>query len=220
MSLTEGREVEIPLESVSLRGTLHEPEQGKALVIFAHGSGSSRLSPRNVFVADELAAAGLGTLLFDLLSEEEDRDVENRFNISLLADRLVSATRWIQDSEAWQLAFFGASTGAAAALVAAARLSPAIRAVVSRGGRPDLAWDSLPLIECPALLLVGELDEDVLELNRLALSRIPASTTKKLVVVPGASHLFPEPGTLSQVATAARDWFHEHASRGAQVCES
>jgi len=182
-------------------------------VIFAHGTGSSRLSPRNQFVAEELRGAGIGTLLFDLLTEEEDQNYEMRFNIGLLTERLEAATQWAKDSEelrSLRLGYFGASTGAAAALQAAAHLGEEISAIVSRGGRPDLAMDVLPNVEAPTLLIVGGLDYQVIELNRQAYEGLHRARARELAIVPGATHLFEEPGTLKEVAHLARDWFTKH----------
>jgi len=203
--------VRIKLDAVTLEGVLAMPERAKGVVLFAHGSGSSRLSPRNTYVATVLQQAGLGTLLFDLLTREEDRDYERRFDINLLAKRLVQATHWLESSPELQgkgLGYFGASTGAAAALQGAARLGGTIKAVVSRGGRPDLALPFLEMVVAPTLLIVGGLDSEVLELNRQAFKRLSAE--KELVVVPGATHLFEEPGTLDQVADLAQKWFCRH----------
>lgn len=181
------------------------------LILFAHGSGSSRFSPRNNYVASALREAGLATLLFDLLSEAEERDRANIFNIDLLADRLLTATAWAQESEptrALPLGFFGASTGAAAALVAAARLGDRIGAVVSRGGRPDLAGGALPRVKAPTLLIVGSQDTEVLALNRAALRALRCESA--LEIVPGATHLFEEPGALEAVVELARRWLLDH----------
>ena len=182
------------------------PAGVKSAVVFAHGSGSGRLSPRNNYVARVLREAGLGTLLFDLLTNEEDRDYLNRFNIDLLAERLAAATVWLlgQAGNLVSLGYFGASTGAAAALQASVG-HPEVRAIVSRGGRPDLAADCLGSVTAPTLLIVGGRDEEVLMLNRQALARIPAE--KDLVVIQGATHLFEEPGTLEEVAEVATNWF-------------
>lgn len=203
------REVAIPAEAgVVLTGDVRLPPAASGLVIFAHGSGSSRLSPRNVQVAAALCAAGFGTLLFDLLSEEEAADRRNVFDIPLLAQRLVSATRWAhEDGQLGHLpiGYFGASTGAAAALCAAADLDGSIWAVVSRGGRPDLAASRLGEVTAPTLLIVGGADEVVIELNEQAERALRCPT--KLVIVPGATHLFAEPGALEQVAEHAADWF-------------
>jgi len=197
--------------AVELPGRLSVPDTAFGLVVFAHGSGSSHRSPRNLMVAGALRAAGLATLLFDLLTEHEGADVENRFDIGLLAERLEAATAWARRQAAvasLPLGYFGASTGAAAALVAAAEAPEGLRAVVSRGGRPDLAGDALPEVLAPTLLVVGGEDRQVLELNRLAQSEMKCET--ELVVVPGATHLFDEPGTLEAAATAAATWFSTH----------
>jgi putative phosphoribosyl transferase len=182
-----------------------------AVIAFAHGSGSGRFSPRNQYVARVLQEAGMATLLIDLLEEDEAEDRLKVFDIELLADRLRAAAAWLgrdPDSRALRLGYFGASTGAAAALVAAARQPEAVGAVVSRGGRPDLASAELPDVTAPTLLIVGSLDEQVLELNRQALALLRC--TKQLVVVPGATHLFEEPGALEDVARLAARWFLQH----------
>ncbi len=192
-------------------GALAVPVGAKGLVLFAHGSGSGRLSPRNNYVAGMLRESGIATLLFDLLTEEEDRVYENRFDIELLTQRLLRATEWSGHQAATRdlaLGYFGASTGAAAALKAAAALGPAISAVVSRGGRPDLAFDDLARVSAPTLLIVGGHDNVVIELNRAAYRELPGR--KELMIVPGATHLFEEPGTLEQVAAAAAKWFVQH----------
>jgi putative phosphoribosyl transferase len=205
-------EMKIPVGNVVVEGTLTLPPGAKGVVLFAHGSGSSRFSPRNQYVAKEFNKAKIGTLLFDLLTpEEEEVDVvtaEYRFNITLLAKRLIGATEWLRnDPQTKKLAFgyFGASTGAAAALIAAAKLPNEIVAVVSRGGRPDLAGEYLPKVAAPTLLLVGGLDTEVIELNREAMDQMTAE--KKLVIISGATHLFEEPGTLEEVAKFSIDWF-------------
>jgi dienelactone hydrolase len=205
---TERREVTI--SPLGLGGTLRLPPGALGLVVFAHGSGSSRHSPRNNAVAEALADAGIATLLFDLLSEEEEGDRGNVFDIALLADRLVAAIDWIdrqKDLAALPIGLFGASTGAAAALVAAARLGERIGAVVSRGGRPDLAGDALTAVRSPTLLIVGGADTGVIALNEAALARLRAP--KALEIVPGATHLFSEPGALDAVAALAARWFVE-----------
>lgn len=205
------RLVYIPADSLMLEGALSVPEGAQGIVLFAHGSGSSRLSPRNNFVAQMLRNAGLGTLLFDLLTKEEDELYENRFNIALLTERLKIATQWVtlqEEAKDISIGYFGASTGAAAALEAAAELSTAIGAIVSRGGRPDLARHALPRVNAPTLLIVGGNDDVVLQLNREALRLIKAK--KELRIVPGASHLFEEPGALEEVARLASDWFARH----------
>lgn len=202
------KEVIMPVNAVFLPGTLALPEKARGIVVFAHGSGSSRFSPRNRFVAEVLHQAGIGTLLFDLLTREEDQVYENRFNIDLITERLVKATEWLAGQEEAQdlpFGYFGASTGAAAALKAAARLDGRIKAVVSRGGRPDLAIEVLPQVKSPTLLIVGGLDYTVLDLNRQALEKLQA--VKHLEIIPGATHLFEEPGTLEQAADTAAAWF-------------
>jgi putative phosphoribosyl transferase len=207
------QDVRIDLDGVTLDGILGISAEGKGVVIFAHGSGSSRLSPRNTFVARFLQQAGLGTLLFDLLTREEDADSERRFDIELLARRLLTVTRWLRgrpEGKERKLGYFGSSTGAAAALLAAAEMSGAIDAVVSRGGRPDLATPFLPQVAAPTLLIVGERDSAVLRLNRQALEFLTAE--KELTLVPGATHLFEEPGALDRVAEIARNWFVKYLS--------
>jgi dienelactone hydrolase len=201
----------IALAGVTLAGTVGIPEAARGMVVFAHGSGSSRFSPRNTFVARVLRQGGIGTLLFDLLTEQEDRDYARRFDIPLLTQRLVEVTRWLQRQPAAQaaaLGYFGASTGSASALMAAAELGGDIRAVVSRGGRPDLAMEALPRVIAPTLLIVGGDDREVLELNRQAYARL--TVEKELAVIPGATHLFEEPGTLEEVARLATAWFQRH----------
>jgi putative phosphoribosyl transferase len=195
---------------ISLPGRLALPETAHGLVLFAHGSGSSRLSPRNQFVAGMLHESWLGTLLFDLLTERESYDRVNVFDIGLLAERLAAAIRFVAGREqtaALPLGLFGASTGAAAALVAAAH-EPRVKAVVSRGGRPDMAGGALSRMTAPTLLIVGGHDEEVLALNQLAYEQITAE--KQLAVVPGATHLFEEPGTLEEAARLAAEWFARH----------
>jgi dienelactone hydrolase len=211
----EMRPVRIDCDAVSLTGDLVLPAGAMGLVAFAHGSGSSRRSPRNRYVAGVLHAGGLATLLFDLLTpEEEEVDARTRhlrFDIELLAKRLVATTDWLlgQDPLAHlPLGYFGASTGAAAALIAAARRPGPVAAVVSRGGRPDLAGSALAEVRAPTLLIVGGLDDVVIELNQKALAQIRAE--KAMQIVAGATHLFEEPGTLEQVAVLARDWFRRH----------
>lgn len=213
--ITESHPVEIAVERIILEGDLNLPHGAKGLVFFAHGSGSSRLSPRNRHVAEALNASGLATLLFDLLTAEEEmvdvRTAELRFNIDLLSERLVGATDWaMRQLELSELGvgYFGASTGAAAALFAAADRPNFVRAVVSRGGRPDLAHPVLEEVVAPTLLIVGGNDFGVIELNREAYDRIRAE--KKLEIVPGATHLFEEPGALDRVAELADHWFSRH----------
>jgi putative phosphoribosyl transferase len=207
-------EVRVTAGPVSVAGHLTIPEHPVGIVIFAHGSGSSRHSPRNRYVAEVLNGAGLATLLFDLLTPDEERNRANVFDIELLARRLVDVSGWLAtqpDTAALPVGYFGASTGASAALVAATDPRVNVAAVVSRGGRPDLAGESLTEVHAPTLLIVGGYDEIVLDLNRRAASVIPG--TCEIVVVPRATHLFEEPGTLEQVAALARDWFISHLSR-------
>jgi len=213
--------VTIPIGKEQLRGTLALPDHSKGVVLFAHGSGSSRLSPRNRYVAEVLQSGGIATLLFDLLTEEEEPVDEYsarlRFDIPFLARRLVLATRWLlkrPEVRGLRVGYFGASTGAGAALVAAAQLPEDISAVVSRGGRPDLAGESLRSVRAPTLLIVGGYDEQVIELNRGALKMLGCSK-KKMVIVPGATHLFEEPGTLEEVARVAAEWFTAHLPEAA-----
>ena len=205
----EVRDVRVP--PVGLAGTLTVPKGAHALVVFAHGSGSSHRSPRNIAVASALNAQGIATLLFDLLTLAEEGNRANVFDIPLLADRLIDAVRWLEQQ--WSVAdlplgLFGASTGAAAALVAAAKLPQRVGAVVSRGGRPDLAGDALEAVRAPTLLIVGGADWQVIELNEQAAERLRGP--KKLEIVPGASHLFPEPGALEAVIGHATDWFERY----------
>jgi dienelactone hydrolase len=195
-----------------LEGNLALPEGAKGVVLFAHGSGSSRFSPRNNFVAGELFDAGVGSLLIDLLTPAEDADYDTRFDIPLLTSRLTGATAWLQknpSTRTLKIGYFGASSGAAAALQAAAELGKEISAVVSRGGRPDLAGDqALGKVGAPTLLIVGGHDDVVIQLNRMAYARLTCE--KELVIVPGATHLFEEPGTLEQVAQHAAVWFRKY----------
>jgi len=204
-------DVQVPAGSLGLEGILGVPEQAHGVVAFAHGSGSGRHSPRNRFVARELQQAGLATLLLDLLTPEEAEDRARVFDIQLLAARLGAAAAWLAecpDTRDFPLGYFGASTGAAAALTAAAGQGDKVRAVVSRGGRPDLAWDQLPLVTAPTLLIVGGHDQAVLRLNTKALGRLQCP--KELTVIPGATHLFEEPGALEKVARLAAEWFVRH----------
>lgn len=209
---------DVRIAPIGLAGILQIPQNALALVVFAHGSGSSRLSPRNTAVARALNERGFATLLFDLLTPDEEADRANVFDIPLLADRLGDAVRWI-DGEAslvkLPVGLFGASTGAAAALVAAAKLPRRIGAVVSRGGRPDLAGDALERVQAPTLLIVGGADFGVIELNEQALVRLHGP--KALEIVPGASHLFPEPGAMEAVIDHAATWFERYlVPRGAE----
>lgn len=206
---SESRDIRIP--PIGLAGILQIPKNAYALVAFAHGSGSSRLSPRNTIVARGLNDRGIATVLFDLLTPAEEADRANVFNIPLLADRLANAVHWIDGQASvakLPLGLFGASTGAAAALVAAAKLPRRVGAAVSRGGRPDLAGDALDKVRAPTLLIVGGADFGVIELNEQALARLRAP--KALEIVPGASHLFPEPGALEAVIDHAGAWFERH----------
>jgi putative phosphoribosyl transferase len=210
--------VRVTAGSVTLQGNLTLPEEARGIVLFAHGSGSSRLSPRNRYVARLLNEAKLATLLVDLLTPEEEavdvRTAHLRFDIGLLAERLVGATDWLvqhPDTSQLRIGYFGASTGAAAALMAAVVRPDVVGAVVSRGGRPDLAGRALAHVRAATLLIVGGHDVEVLELNRAALAQLRAE--KELVIVPGATHLFEEPGTLDQVARLARDWFERHLTQ-------
>jgi putative phosphoribosyl transferase len=213
-------EVKIQAGQAVLSGNLNIPDGATALVLFAHGSGSSRHSPRNQFVARTLNKAGLATLLFDLLTQEEEavdaRTGEHRFNIGLLAERLVHATKWTRQDEQTRdlrIGYFGSSTGGGAALVAAAALPQDVGAVVSRGGRPDLAGEALPKVQAPTLLIVGGNDDIVIELNEQARDQMRCEV--KLKIVPGATHLFEEPGALEKVAKLASDWFLLHAAGSA-----
>jgi len=212
--------VRVSAGDVTLEGNLARPEDARGVVLFAHGSGSSRLSPRNRHVARVLNEAALATLLVDLLTPEEEaidaRTAHLRFDISLLAQRLVAATDWLAehpDTRGLRVGYFGASTGAAAALVAAAVRAAAVGAVVSRGGRPDLAGRALALVRAPTLLIVGGRDAQVLELNREAFAQLTCE--KRLEIVPGATHLFEEPGALDRVALLARDWFERYLTPAA-----
>ncbi|MEM2139805.1 dienelactone hydrolase family protein [Nitrososphaera sp.] len=209
------RPVRISSGKVTLDGDLAMPGRPRGIVVFAHGSGSSRHSPRNRHVARVLQDAGLATLLMDLLTVEEEAidmyTAQLRFDIGLLAKRLVGATDWLAENDLTKnlpIGYFGASTGAAAALVAAAERQQAVKAIVSRGGRPDLAFDSLPKVRAPTLLIVGGDDEPVIGMNREAMAKMKAE--RELVIVPGATHLFEEPGKLDEVAALARDWFLRH----------
>lgn len=205
-------EIHIPVDIGRLDGSLFIPENARGLVLFAHGSGSGQNSPRNALVAAQLHARAIGTLLFDLLTPVEDGLYRNRFDIDLLCRRLQVAKAWVRDIDiaaALPLGLFGASTGAAAALRAAAEIGDEVRALVSRGGRPDLAGDeTLGKTVAPTLLLVGGRDTSVIALNREAFARM--NCEKQLRVIPGASHLFDEPGTLEQVAQQAAEWFEQH----------
>ncbi len=217
---TENRYVQILSTGVRLEGIVSVPENPRGLVVFVHGSGSGRNSPRNQFVAETLQEGGLATLLFDLLtSYEEEIDLRTRhlrFDIDLLARRTAGVLEWLDlqpFAHELKRGLFGSSTGAAAALIAAAELPDKVAAVVSRGGRPDLAGPALPKVQAPTLLIVGGNDEVVIDLNEQALEQMSEGAEKKLMVVPGASHLFEEPGTLEYAARLARDWFQAHLSQ-------
>lgn len=215
---TQERTVHVQTGRVTLEGDLAVPPHARAVVLFAHGSGSSRFSSRNKHVAQMLRDSALATLLIDLLTPREE-EIDNytreyRFDIARLAERLVGAAEWLSQEPATSklpIAMFGASTGGGAALVAAADVPDLVKAVVSRGGRPDLAGAALPRVEAPTLLIVGGNDEPVIELNREALAQMRAPA--RLVIVPGATHLFEEPGTLDEVARLARDWIETYAAR-------
>jgi dienelactone hydrolase len=221
--MVQQEQVRIPAGAVTLDGDLMVPPSARGMVLFAHGSGSSRHSPRNRFVAEVLQQAGLGTLLMDLLTPQEEAvdnfTAELRFDIPLLAQRLGVATKWLHRREnlsGFDLGYFGASTGAAAALIAAGDLPDLIRAVVSRGGRPDLAGDALSRVRAPALLIVGGNDGPVIRMNRDAFEQL--GTEKKLEIIPGATHLFEEPGALEEVAKLARAWFARYLGARRDTC--
>lgn len=209
-----GLDISIRLKSIELFGHCNVPKNSTSIVIFVHGSGSSRFSKRNKYVAEQLNHNGIGTLLFDLLTEEEEKidnvTSEFRFNIPLLAERLIDVTDWLlkqSELKHLRIGYFGASTGAAAALIAAANRTDDIHAVVSRGGRADLADESLAFVKAPTLLIVGGLDEIVIQMNEQAKDKMIKTKIKKLTIVDGATHLFEEPGKLDEVVVLARDWF-------------
>ena len=209
---------EVVIGPLGLAGTLHLPASASALVVFAHGSGSSRFSPRNMAVANALNAQGIATLLFDLLTPDEEQERTNVFDIALLAERLIEVVHWVDtqgELAHLPLGLFGASTGAAAALVAAAQLGSRVGAVVSRGGRPDLANAALDDVTAPTLLIVGGLDYGVIELNEQAFAQLKAQ--KAIEIVPDATHLFPEPGTLNLVIEHAARWFKTHLGSHVRV---
>lgn len=212
MQTNKSQPISLPINGSEIEGTLVLPANAHGIVLFAHGSGSSRHSVRNNFVAKILNDEGMGTLLLDLLTQEEDQDFRARFDMALLTQRLLAATRWVKTQAATQhlpVGYFGASTGAAAALQAAAALGGGVKAVVSRGGRPDLAGQrELTRVKAPTLLLVGGRDESVIEMNQMAYALLPCH--KKMVIVPGATHLFEEPGALEEVAQLAAQWFAQH----------
>ncbi len=205
------KEIDIPIGDIHIKGNFRQAQNSKGIILFSHGSGSSRLSSRNNYVADILLNNGFSSLLFDLLTPKEDAIYKNRFDIELLTDRLVSVTKWIKKNKNIKqlpLGYFGASTGAASALSAVAKLGKTISAVVSRGGRPDLAMKDLSYVKTPTLLLVGSNDDVVIELNKKALANI--SGICELRIIEGATHLFPEPGKLDLVAKETSDWFDTH----------
>src|SRR2546421_5484605 len=209
-AIAQAKDVRIRSGDVQVEGDLIIPEVAQGVVLFAHGSGRSRHSPRNQFVARTILEVGVGTLLFDLLTKEEEavdmHTAHLRFDIGLLATRLIDATYWIKgELDYLNVGYFGSSTGGGAALMAAAQLGDTVGAVVSRGGRPDLAGDALPKVQSPTLLIVGGLDYPVIEMNKAALARMHCE--KELKIIPGATHLFEEPGTLEQVADLAAEWF-------------
>lgn len=203
-------DVFIPVGSVTVEGHLGLPDKADSIVIFSHGSGSSRFSPRNKYVADVLNEQNIATLLVDLLTTKEDLNYASRFDINLLTQRLVGVSKWVAEQPVFknfQIGYFGASTGAACALRAAATLEK-VKAIVSRGGRPDLAMQVLPFIKAPTLLIIGSLDDQVIELNQQAYDQLQCK--KEMMIVEGASHLFEEPGKLQEVAVLAADWFKKH----------
>ena len=210
----EKLDLDIPLASVTLKGDLIVPENATGIVIFSHGSGSSRFSSRNKMVAELIQQHHIGTFLFDLLTEEEDELNENRFNIDLLSDRLIATTQWFMDQEstkALPIGYFGASTGAASALQAAAHFKEKIKAVVSRGGRPDLAISDLPHVTASTLLIVGSLDTAVISMNKMAYDTLEAP--KEMKIVEAATHLFEEPGKLQEVTDLAIDWYKKYLTK-------
>ncbi len=214
MTYKINKEIDIPVDSVSVFGDLIVPDNARAIIVFAHGSGSSRHSSRNKYVAETLREAGFATLLFDLLTKQEDEDYAKRFEIILLGERLLGVSEWLQtepETANLSLGYFGASTGAAAALEAAAILGKKIKAVVSRGGRPDMA-SNLALVTAPTLLIAGSMDKVVIQLNKEAFSLLKSE--KELRIIEGASHLFEEPGKLEEVAKHATAWFSKYLKAG------
>jgi pimeloyl-ACP methyl ester carboxylesterase len=209
--MMEKLDLDIPLSSVTLKGDLVIPDNPKGIVIFSHGSGSGRFSSRNRMVAELIQKENIGTFLFDLLTQEEDELYENRFDIDLLSDRLIETTQWLMDYKSTKnlpIGYFGASTGAASALRAAAYFKTKIKAVVSRGGRPDLAITELPQVTAPTLLIVGGLDVPVIGMNKMAFDEL--ESVKEMKIIPGATHLFEEPGKLFEVAELAIVWYKRH----------
>ena len=207
-------DLDIPLSGITLKGDLVIPEKATGIVVFSHGSGSSRFSPRNRMVAELIQKQNIATFMFDLLTEEEDHINENRFNIDLLTNRLIETTQWLmehEDTKSLLVGYFGASTGAASALRAAAHFREAIKAVVSRGGRPDLTLTALPLVTAPTLLIVGGLDTPVIPMNKMAYDKL--ESVKDMKIVEGATHLFEEPGKLLEVADLAIDWYKKYLTK-------
>lgn len=207
-------DLNIPLSSVTLKGDLVIPENATGIVVFSHGSGSSRFSSRNRMVAELIQKQNIATFMFDLLTEEEDHITENRFNIDLLANRLIETTQWLienKDTKSLLVGYFGASTGAASALRAAAHFGKTIKAVVSRGGRPDLTIADLPLVTAPTLLIVGGLDVPVITMNKMAYDQL--ESIKDMKIIEGATHLFEEPGKLLEVADLAIDWYKKYLTK-------
>ncbi len=207
-------DLDIPLSSVTLKGDLVIPENATGIVVFSHGSGSSRFSSRNRMVAELIQKQNIATFMFDLLTEEEDHITENRFNIDLLANRLIETTQWLmenEDTKSLAIGYFGASTGAASALRAAAHFGKTIKAVVSRGGRPDLTIADLPLVTAPTLLIMGGLDVPVITMNKMAYDQL--ESIKDMKIIEGATHLFEEPGKLLEVADLAIDWYKKYLTK-------
>ena len=207
-------DIDIPLASAILKGDLVIPDNAIGIVLFSHGSGSSRFSSRNRMVAELIQQQKIGTFLFDLLTEEEDQVYENRFNIDLLASRLIDTTEWLlenKDAKGLPIAYFGASTGAASALRAAAFFGKTIKAIVSRGGRPDLAITELPMVSAPTLLIVGSLDVPVIGMNKMAYDEL--ESVKEMKIIHGATHLFEEPGKLQEVAELAIEWYKKYLTK-------
>lgn len=207
-------DIDIPLSEVTLKGDLVVPENAIGIVVFSHGSGSSRFSSRNRMVAELIQQHNIGTFLFDLLTEEEDNIYENRFDIASLASRLIETTDWLMNDKNIKklpIGYFGASTGAASALMAAAHFGKKIKAIVSRGGRPDLALNELALVTAPTLLIVGELDVPVIGMNKMAFAQL--ESIKEIKIIPGATHLFEEPGKLMEVADLAISWYKTYLTK-------
>jgi dienelactone hydrolase len=213
-SIMKKSDIDIPLASAILKGDLVIPDNAIGIVVFSHGSGSSRFSSRNRMVAELIQQQKIGTFLFDLLTEKEDQIYENRFNIDLLSSRLIDTTEWLlenKEAKGLPIAYFGASTGAASALRAAAFFGKTIKAVVSRGGRPDLAITELPMVSAPTLLIVGGLDVPVIGMNKMAYDEL--QSVKEMKIIPGATHLFEEPGKLQEVAELAIEWYKKYLTK-------